>query len=79
MVTGEIGIFDMIDMKPHHYAKMFTPSFLKVLKLCILNLPFITKNILIINCHPLLEKGFAAIKTVLPKKLADRVRLFCLV
>ncbi|KAK9746752.1 CRAL/TRIO domain [Popillia japonica] len=83
MVAGEIGIFDMNGMRPHHYAKMFTPTFFKFAKFGtptffkfakfgLLNLPFLVKHVLIINCHPVLEKGFAALRAILPKKIGDR-------
>ncbi|KRT82934.1 CRAL-TRIO domain containing protein [Oryctes borbonicus] len=73
LVAGEIAVFDMQNLKPQHYAKLFTPTCLKFVKFCFLNYPFMIKKVFVVNCHPILEKGVALCKTVLPKKLADRV------
>ncbi|KAK9746654.1 CRAL/TRIO domain [Popillia japonica] len=75
LVAGESGIFDMAQLKPHHYAKMFTPAFLTGVKYNLLTVPFLIKNIYVVNCHPLLEKGIALVKAILPKKLADRITI----
>ncbi|GJQ79804.1 hypothetical protein Trydic_g23271 [Trypoxylus dichotomus] len=72
-VSGEMWIFDMQGLKPHHYAKLFNPTYLKFIKLVFINYPFLVKNLFIVNCHPFLEKGIGLIKSVMPQKIADRV------
>ncbi|GJQ79799.1 hypothetical protein Trydic_g23266 [Trypoxylus dichotomus] len=73
IVVGEAAILDLECMRPQHYAKMFTPTYLKCVKFSMVNYPFLIKHLLIINCHPVLEKGIGLIKAVLPQKLAERV------
>ncbi|GJQ79803.1 hypothetical protein Trydic_g23270 [Trypoxylus dichotomus] len=72
-VSGEACLFDMEGLRPHHYAKLFNPTYLKFIRLAVINYPFLVKNLFIINCHPLLEKGIGLIKSVIPQKIADRV------
>ncbi|GJQ71869.1 hypothetical protein Trydic_g10123 [Trypoxylus dichotomus] len=60
-------------LKPHHYAKLFNPTYLKFVRLALINYPFLVKNLFIANCHPLLEKGIGLVKTVMPKKIVDRM------
>ncbi|GJQ79797.1 hypothetical protein Trydic_g23264 [Trypoxylus dichotomus] len=75
LVTGERVVFDMECMKPHHYAKIFTPTFLKLFKFSAVHHPFAIKDFFVVNCHPLLEKGVGLMKAVLPRKIADRVAI----
>ncbi|GJQ79801.1 hypothetical protein Trydic_g23268 [Trypoxylus dichotomus] len=73
IVAGEIVIIDLECMKPHHYAKLFNPTYLKIVKFFVLSCPFMLKNIFAVNCHPLLEKGITLVRSVLPQKLAERI------
>ncbi|GJQ79796.1 hypothetical protein Trydic_g23263 [Trypoxylus dichotomus] len=75
VVAGEIAVVNFECMKPHHYAKLFTPTYFKLIKFAMVNYPFLIKNIFVINCHPFLEKGINVVKAIIPQKIADRVKI----
>ncbi|KAK9674755.1 CRAL/TRIO domain, partial [Popillia japonica] len=71
--TGSVLIFDLQYFKPHHYGKLFNLQFLKFLRFSEQNLPFMVKQVLVLNCHPLLEKGVNLCKSVVSEKISNRM------
>ncbi|KRT83210.1 CRAL-TRIO domain containing protein, partial [Oryctes borbonicus] len=74
-VAGETIVLDMNNLKPKHYAKIFGMPFIKFIRFSWNNCPYSLKNVFIVNCHPLLEKGVNLCKSTLPEKIGNRIAL----
>lgn len=76
MAAGLVLCIDFKHHKTHHYAKVFNTALWKFLLFSERNFPFKPKHVLILNCHPLIEKGVQISKSFLSEKIANRVRRF---